>query len=108
MQRSGIRDGGLACFDLHFTKPNTTAAKVDSRESIKTKYQRLDTYTVNLADSDSYLQCELLLATQSEHVRQAVVERMPEVRYEILTLLSSKTPDEIDETFEKVKLASDI
>lgn len=71
-------------------------------------YESLESFTVNLAGGDSYLQVEIKLMMASTDIDEKLKEHMPEVRNDILRLLSSKTPDELSTPEGKDKLAADI
>lgn len=71
-------------------------------------YESLESFTVNLAGGDTYLQVEIKLMMASSDVDEKLKEHMPEVRNDILRLLSSKTPDELSTLEGKDKLAADI
>lgn len=86
-------------------KHGTAAAEQDQGPPI---YESLETFTVNLAGGDSYLQVEIKLMMANNDIDGKLKEHMPEVRNDILTLLSSKTPDELSTPEGKDKLAADI
>ncbi len=58
-------------------------------------YEKLETFTVNLADQESYLQTEISLKVADPAVQEKLKLRMPEVRDALLRLLSSKTAEEL-------------
>jgi flagellar FliL protein len=100
--------GGAAV--LLLTKPagkhaNQQAAQEDNNPPI---YEGLESFTVNLADGQSYLQVEIKLLVANTDIEGKLKERMPEVRNDILRLLSSKMPDELSTPEGKDKLAADI
>jgi flagellar FliL protein len=103
--------GGGAAFlllskpaDKH-AKQAETAAEEDKNPPV---YESLDSFTVNLAGGESYLAVEIKLLVASTDFDEKLKERMPEVRNDILNLLSSKQPDELSTPEGKAKLAADI
>ncbi len=71
-------------------------------------FERLETFTVNLADQESYLQVEVSLKLANPKVQETVKQRMPEVRNVLLRVLSSKTPEELMSSEGKLELAKEI
>jgi len=71
-------------------------------------YEKLETFTVNLSDKESYLQVELALKLSDPEVQAKVKTYMPEVRDVLLRLLSSKSAEELTTQEGKDKLASEI
>ncbi|MDP2433252.1 MAG: flagellar basal body-associated FliL family protein [Pseudomonadota bacterium] len=71
-------------------------------------YEKLDTFTVNLADQESYLQTEVQLVLASTDVQGKIKARMPEVRDALIRLLSSKTAEELAQLEGKDKLAQEV
>ena len=71
-------------------------------------YEKLDTFTVNLADREHYLQVEIALKLSDAKAQDKVKLYMPEVRDVLLRLLSSKTYEELATQEGKDKLASEI
>lgn len=71
-------------------------------------YEKLETFTVNLADRESLLQVEIHLLMADAVIQGKLKERMPEVRNDILRLLSSKLPDELATVEGKDALAKDV
>lgn len=71
-------------------------------------YEKLETFTVNLADGETYLQVEVSLKVADAKVQEKLKARMPEVRDAMLRLLSSKTPEELSDMAGKDKLAEEI
>ena len=71
-------------------------------------YEKLDTFTVNLSDQQSYLQVEISLKLGDEKAREKIKNRMPEVRDTLLRLLSSKSPEELATPDGKEGLAKDV
>ena len=71
-------------------------------------YERLETFTVNLADQETYLQLEIQLLVTDSDVQGKIKTRMPEVRDSLIRLLSSKSPDELATQQGKDILAEEI
>jgi flagellar protein FliL len=71
-------------------------------------YEKLDTFTVNLADQESYLQVEIVLKVADSQVQEKVKARMPEVRDALLRLLSSKSAEDLSTPEGKEGLAIDV
>lgn len=72
---------------------------------------KLDTFTVNLQSEDSeshYLQVELVIKANETEVVNVITRKMPEIRNQILLLLSSKKPSEISNLEGKQQLSQDI
>lgn len=84
------------------------AEKVAQEEERPPIYEKLETFTVNLADQEHYLQVEVALKVSDPEAQQKVKLYMPEVRDVLLRLLSSKTYDELATQEGKDKLASEI
>lgn len=71
-------------------------------------YEKLEQFTVNLADQESYLQTEIQLLVADSSVQEKIKARMPEVRDAMIRLLSSKTAEELSMPEGKDKLAEEI
>jgi flagellar FliL protein len=71
-------------------------------------YEKLDTFTVNLADQESYLQTEVQLLVADPKVQEKIKTHMPEVRDALIRLLSSKTAEELSQPEGKEKLAQEV
>lgn len=71
-------------------------------------YEKLETFTVNLADQESYLQIEISLKLADAKVQDKLKKRMPEIRDVLLRLLSGKTPDELMTPDGKEQLAKEV
>jgi len=103
--------GGGAAFFLLGNKPDTEqkdeheAAEEDSHPPI---YEKLETFTVNLADGETFLQLEISLSLAKPEVQEKVKMRLPEVRDALLRLLSSKNADELATPEGKDKLSSEV
>lgn len=71
-------------------------------------YEKLEAFTVNLGDGETYLQVEINLLLADAQVQEKIKQRLPEVRNDIIRLLSSKAPEELATLEGKDKLAADI
>lgn len=71
-------------------------------------YEKLETFTVNLADQESYLQTEIQLMVADVKVQGKIKAHMPEVRDSLIRLLSSKTAEELAQPEGKAKLAEEV
>ncbi|MEW5771742.1 MAG: flagellar basal body-associated FliL family protein [Pseudomonadota bacterium] len=71
-------------------------------------YEKLEQFTVNLADQETYLQTEIQLLVADPAVQEKLKQRMPEVRDALIRLLSSKTPEELSQPDGKTKLADEV
>lgn len=71
-------------------------------------YERLETFTVNLADQESYLQTEISLKLADQKIQERLKQRIPEVRDVLLRVLSSKTAEELITPEGKAELAKEI
>jgi len=88
--------GGAAAF-LMLTAPakeGEHAEKVEAEEHPPI-YEKLESFTVNLADQETYLQVEIHLLVSDPTVQEKMKLRMPEVRDSMIRLLSSKMPEEL-------------
>ncbi len=71
-------------------------------------YVKLEAFTVNLADQESYLQTEIQLLVADATLGEKMNARLPEVRDAMIRLLSSKTAEELSQQEGKDKLASEV
>jgi len=71
-------------------------------------YEKLEQFTVNLADQESYLQTGIQLLVATPEVQAKIKARMPEVRDAMIRLLSSKTAEELAVPEGKAKLADEV
>lgn len=71
-------------------------------------YEKLDTATVRLADMQSYLQVDITLRVADGEVQGKVKTYMPEVRNDLLRLLSSKTAEDLSAVGGQDQLAQEI
>jgi len=104
--------GGMAAFML-FSKSDAEPAKggeaaAHAEEEHPPVYEKLETFTVNLADQQSYLQTDIQLMLGDAKMQAKIKERMPEVRDALIRLLSSKTAEELAQQEGKDALAEEI
>lgn len=71
-------------------------------------YEKLEQFTVNLADQESYLQTEIQLMVADTKVQEKIKAHMPEVRDAMIRLLSSKTAEELNQPEGKDQLAEEV
>jgi len=71
-------------------------------------YEKLEAFTVNLADGESYLQVEIHLMVADAKIQEKLKLHMPEVRDTTIRLLSSKSAEELAVPEGKDKLAGDV
>lgn len=83
-------------------------AEVAAEEEHPPVYEKLEAFTVNLADGETYLQVEVNLMLADAKIQEKIKQRLPEVRNDIIRLLSSKEPEELATLEGKDKLAADI
>lgn len=80
-------------------------------KKLPTTFIKIEPFTVNLQPEErksSYLQVELSLKVNETEVITAIENSKPEIRNQILLLLSSKKPSEINTLEGKQKLSQDI
>ena len=100
--------GGAAGAYFLMSKPSVEK-KVENGEDESTPvYVKLETFTLNLADGESYLQTEMQLLVADAKVGVKMNTRLPEVRDALIRLLTSKTADELSQPEGKDKLAGEI
>ena len=90
----------------HGDEERQAAAKEE--EAHPPVYEKLDTFTVNLADQQSFLQTEVQLLLADTKVQEKLKAHMPEVRDAMIRLLSSKSAEELSQPEGKTKLAQEI
>lgn len=83
-------------------------AEVAAEEEHPPVYEKLDSFTVNLADGEAYLQVEIHLLVADATVQEKIKQHMPEVRDGVIRLLSSRTSEELSVLEGKDKLAADV
>jgi flagellar FliL protein len=68
----------------------------------------LETFTVNLQESDQYLQIDITLQVSDPQQIDSIKLHMPRIRNRLLSLLSSKYADELATAEDKKMLAQEI
>lgn len=105
--------GGGAAFFLLGKKPDAAQQEGHGEEAAEEEdhppvYEKLETFTVNLADGESYLQLEMSLLVADAKAQEKIKLHMPEVRDGLLRLLSSKSAEELATPEGKDKLSSEV
>lgn len=101
--------GGLVAY-LVMSAPPQEGEQVEEQHEDEHPpiYEKLETFTVNLADQQTYLQVEIHLLVAEPPVQAKIKQRMPEVRDSMIRLLSSKLPDELATQAGKDALAEEV
>ena len=107
--------GAVAAFFLlsqpdaeQVAKPGEAETEEHAEDEHPPVYEKLETFTVNLADQQSYLQTDIQLLLADTGLQSKIKERMPEVRDALIRLLSSKTAEELTLQEGKDALADEI
>jgi flagellar protein FliL len=111
--------GGGAAFYLLSSKPAAEKqAKQSGDEEVEEEeegeeekppiYEKLEPFTVNLADGESYLQVEINLKIADAKVADKLKLHMPEIKDGVLRLLSSQSAEELATVEGKDKLATEV
>lgn len=100
--------GGAAAW--YFLAGHKAAAGAEKPKPKPPIFERLDTFTVNLAggDQDRYLQVEISLKISDRKIADDVKLHLPEIRDAMLRLLSSKKAQDISTAAGKTKLSEEI
>jgi flagellar FliL protein len=106
--------GGVGAYFL-LSKPNAEESAKPGEEDAHAEdehppvYEKLESFTVNLADQTYYLQIEeMTLLVDSQETQGKIKVRLPEVRDALFRLLSSKTAEELFDKAGKDNLAEEI
>ncbi len=104
--------GGVAAW-LLLSKPQAEEGEHAEEEAHADEehppiYEKLETFTVNLADQESFLQTDVQLMLEDPAIQEKIKTRLPEVRDALIRLLSSKTAEELSQQEGKDKLAEEI
>ncbi len=106
--------GGGAAVYLLSSKPKADA-EANAEEEVHAEeeahapiYEKLDSFTVNLVDGESYLQVEINLKVADAKVGEKIKLHMPEVKDGLLRLLSSQNAEELATVEGKDKLATEV
>ncbi len=106
--------GGVAAY-LLLSKPAAEENAKQGEEDAHAEdehppvYEKLESFTVNLADQQYLLQVEeMTLLVEGPEIQEKIKKRLPEVRDALFRLLSSKTAEELFDKEGKDKLADEI
>lgn len=99
--------GGAAAWFLTQGK-DSSAAKAEVVPPKVPVFLELETFTVNLQGGEQYLQTDITLQVVDQAQVDAIKLHMPRIRSRLLTLLSSKHPEELAAAEAKEKLAQEI
>lgn len=77
-------------------------------KAVPPQFLDLETFTVNLQDSEQYLQVDITLQLPELADVDAVKQHMPRVRSRLLALLASKHAEELLSVEDKARLAEEI
>jgi len=102
--------GAGAYFMTQKSKPAESKAAADKPLPKPMTYLPMDTFTINLRDTDQerFLQVTINLEVADATVADALKQQMPSLRNRVLLLLSSKTAADLQPREGKEKLASEI
>ena len=103
--------GGAAAFFM--LKPQAPAGQAAQEETKKSDelpvYEKLDSFVVNLTgQAGTVLQTDLQVQLAKEADREVIKAYMPQIRSNLILLLSSKTPPEMETPEGKEKLKKQI
>lgn len=98
--------GGAAAW--YFTQGGDSHKEAKEEPPKPPVFLPLETFTVNLADGEQYLQTDITLQVADQAQIDAIKLHMPRVRSRLLTLLSSKHAEELATAADKAKLAQQI
>lgn len=93
----------------YFTqKPKAEEAAEAPVKKAPPVFVNLETFTVNLADHDRFLQVGIIYEVAGNEIAEAMKTQMPVIRSRILLLLSSKTVEALSSVDGKQKLAEEL
>lgn len=98
--------GGAAWYFLGGSKH--TAGESKPEKVVPPQFLALETFTVNLQDSEQYLQVDMTLQVPDVAMVDTIKQHMPRVRSRLLALLSSKHAEELFTPEGKAQLANEI
>jgi flagellar FliL protein len=99
--------GGGGWFYLRTTHANAETNPAPKKTE-PPAFVNLETFTVNLADREHYLQIGLAYEVEGNETTEAMKVHMPILRSKILLLLSSKNSEELATPDGKTRLATDL
>ncbi len=91
---------GLCCVSI-------SANAEEKKEGDSGGYERLEPFTVNLVGLHQVIQISLTLKPAKPDISDKIKLYMPAIRHEIILLLSSKTPEQVQSSEGKQKLISE-
>lgn len=97
--------GGAAWFMMQGKSGEEAAEATPPKPPV---FMPLETFTVNLQGGEQYLQTDITLQVVDAAQADEIKLQMPRVRSRLLSLLSSKLPEELVTAEDKKKLASEI
>lgn len=101
-----LAGGGAAWY---FTQGKSAhPAKEEKAKVVPPIFEKLETFTVNLAGGERFLQVDMTFKIADAKVSEEIKLRMPEIRDSVLRLLSSKQADELATVEGKMKLSEEI
>lgn len=109
--------GGGAAWFFHAKNSAAEAAKAEGEEGkpVAKKesgkppvFVTLENFTVNLAGGDHFMQLGLVVQVKDEETSEKVKSYLPMIRSKILLLLSTKTPEELQEAKGKQALIAEL
>lgn len=109
--------GGGAAWFFHAKNAAAEAAKAAGgegkpaakKESGKPPvFVTLENFTVNLAGGDHFMQLGLVLQVKDEEAAEKIKTFLPQIRSKILLLLSTKTPEELQDAKGKQALIDEL
>jgi flagellar protein FliL len=102
--------GGAAWYFLHAKKTGEQEVAHESEPAKAPVFVKLEPFTVNLTSDgeDHYLQTDVELKVSDAKIVDKVKEHMPEIRNNLLLLLSSKTAGGLASVEGKQKLSGEI
>jgi len=102
-----LAGGGAAAWFLTSGKDDSAAEEKVAPPKVPV-FLALETFTVNLQGGEQYLQTDITLQVVDQAQVDAIKLHMPRIRSRLLTLLSSKHPEDLSTAEAKEKLAQDI
>ena len=107
--------GGGAAWFFHTKAAASNEAKGEGEDHKPAKkdgkppvFVTLENFTVNLAGGDHFMQLGLVLQVKDEETSEKIKVFLPQIRSKILLLLSSKTPEELQDAKGKQALIAEL
>lgn len=107
---SSAAEGDAAVAESSSHSSSKASSKSKDKKATPPVFEKLQQFTVNLAspDGDTLLQTEIALELAGEHDKEVLKQYEPKVRNEILKLLRTKTPADVNAPDAQDKLAKEI